>query len=113
LAIGSAASVIENVCCVKTACSAATASGYSDYTQSVVAGLTEASAATVSASSDSFTNDTICVSYRQVVIHLLMILFVYHIFLLLVVVRLLKVLCRLIQIVMHCILYVVLLLMYL
>lgn len=51
------------ISCIKTACSAATASGYASYTQSSESGLTIVSAATVSASSDSFTNDTWCVAH--------------------------------------------------
>lgn len=61
--VGTAADELYWVTCVKTACSAATASGYANYTQSAAAGLTEVSAATVTASSSAFANDTWCVSH--------------------------------------------------
>ncbi len=49
---------IESISCIKTACSAATASGYANYTKCTEAGLTLATIGTISASSDSFSNDT-------------------------------------------------------
>jgi len=63
LMVGTAADELYNICCIKTACSAATASGYSSYTQSAAAGLTEVSADTVTASSSAFANDTWCIAH--------------------------------------------------
>jgi hypothetical protein len=63
LVTGGTATAIQRICCIKNACSAATASGLSNYTQSTDAGLTEVSADTVSASSDSCVNDTACISH--------------------------------------------------
>ena len=58
LVAGEAASKMEQVVAIKTACSAATASGYSDYTQATESGLTKVTAGTLSSSSDSAANDT-------------------------------------------------------
>ena len=63
LCIDTAASEVENIVVCKTACPASTASGSAQCTHSADAGLTEVSAATVSASSASFANDTFCVSH--------------------------------------------------
>ena len=60
---GGTATSIHSISCIKTACSAATASGYSNYTQSAAAGLTLATVATISASSDSFSGDTVHVEH--------------------------------------------------
>jgi hypothetical protein len=58
---GGSSDELRGIVCVKTSCTAATASGYSDYTQCTEDGLTLVSAATISASTDSFANDTWCV----------------------------------------------------
>ena len=63
LLTGGTASAIDSISCIKTACSAATASGYANYTQSAAAGLTLATIGTISASSDSFSGDTIHVEH--------------------------------------------------
>ena len=63
LALGGTASAIGSITCIKTACSAATASGYSGYTQSAVSGLTKSAIGTITASSDSFSGDTIHVEH--------------------------------------------------
>lgn len=60
---GGTSSAITKISCIKTACSAATASGDANYTKSAAAGLTEASIATISVSSDSFANDTVHVEH--------------------------------------------------
>ena len=59
LLMGSTATKIASISCIKTACSAATASGYADYTQSTESGLVIVAIATITASSASFTGDTI------------------------------------------------------
>ena len=59
LLMGSQATKIASISCIKTACSAATASGYADYTQSTEAGLVLTAIATITASSASFAGDTI------------------------------------------------------
>lgn len=59
LLMGSTGSKIASISCIKTACSAATASGYANYTQSTESGLVIAAIATVTASSNSFSGDTI------------------------------------------------------
>lgn len=59
LMMGSTGTGITSISCIKTACSAATASGYADYTQSTESGLVIAAIATITASSNSFTGDTI------------------------------------------------------
>lgn len=60
---GGASSALHSIACVDTACSAATASGYADYDQCAAAGLTLATIATISASSDSFSGDTVHVEH--------------------------------------------------
>lgn len=62
LLMGSTASAITSISFIKTACSAATASGYSNYTQCST-GLAIASIATMTASSDSFSGDTIHIEH--------------------------------------------------
>jgi hypothetical protein len=59
LLMGSTATKIASISCVKTACSAATASGYANYTQATESGCSVAAIATITASSVSFTGDTI------------------------------------------------------
>ena len=59
LLMGSAASKINSISLIKTACSAATASGYADYTQATEAGCVITAIATITASSASFTGDMI------------------------------------------------------
>ncbi len=59
LLMGSTATKIASISCIKTACSAATASGYANYTQSTESGVSVAAIATITASSDSFSGDTI------------------------------------------------------
>lgn len=49
------------ISCVKTACVAATDSGYADYVQCDESGLSIVSASAISASQDQFANDTWCV----------------------------------------------------
>ena len=56
---GGASTRTGKIVCVKTACSAATASGYASYTQSAASGLTLAAIGTITASSASFANDTV------------------------------------------------------
>uniref|UniRef100_A0A6M3J2G7 Uncharacterized protein n=1 Tax=viral metagenome TaxID=1070528 RepID=A0A6M3J2G7_9ZZZZ len=56
---GGTSTTPESISCIKTACSAATASGYAHYTKSTEAGLTLSTIGTISASSDSFSNDTV------------------------------------------------------
>ncbi len=63
LLTGGTATKIASISCIKTACSAATASGYSSYTQSAASGLVIAAVATISASSDSFSGDTVHVEH--------------------------------------------------
>ena len=58
---GGTSSRVHSISAIKTACSAATASGYASYTQCSEAGLSKATVATLSASSDSFSNDTVAV----------------------------------------------------
>jgi hypothetical protein len=60
---GGTSTTPESISAIKTACSAATASGYSDYTQCTEAGLTLATIGTISASSDSFSNDTVHIEH--------------------------------------------------
>ena len=60
---GGTATPIHSISCIKTACSAATASGYANYTQCSEAGLTLSTIATISASSDSFSGDTVHVEH--------------------------------------------------
>ena len=60
---GGLSSALHSISCIKTACSAATASGYASYTQCTESGLSLATVATISASSDSFSNDTVYVSH--------------------------------------------------
>jgi hypothetical protein len=59
LLMGSTATKINSISLIKTACSAATASGYANYTQEAGAGMSIVAIATITASSDSFTGDTI------------------------------------------------------
>ena len=63
LSIGGTATKVQNIVVCKTACPAATASGIAQCTQSVDAGLTIVSAATVTSSSNSFATDTFMVSH--------------------------------------------------
>jgi len=60
---GGTSTTPESISAIKTACSAATASGYANYTKCTEAGLTLATIATISASSDSFSNDTVHVEH--------------------------------------------------
>lgn len=59
LLMGSTATKIASISLVKTACSAATASGYAGYTQATESGCSIVAVATMTASSASFTGDTI------------------------------------------------------
>ncbi len=59
LLMGSTGTKINSISLIKTACSAATASGYSSYTQCTESGCVITAIATISASSDSFSGDTI------------------------------------------------------
>uniref|UniRef100_A0A6M3KA13 Uncharacterized protein n=1 Tax=viral metagenome TaxID=1070528 RepID=A0A6M3KA13_9ZZZZ len=59
LLMGASASKIASISLIKTACSAATASGYSSYTQATEAGCVITAIATITASSNSFSGDTI------------------------------------------------------
>lgn len=59
LLMGVAATKIASISLIKTACSAATASGYTSYTQATETGCVNTAVATMTASSDSFTGDTI------------------------------------------------------
>ena len=59
LLMGSTATKIASIALVKTACSAATASGYADYTKCTEGGAAVTAIATMTASSNSFTGDTI------------------------------------------------------
>lgn len=60
---GGASSAISSISLLKTACSASTASGSTDYTESIVSGLVLAAIDTVSASSDSFSGDTVHIEH--------------------------------------------------
>lgn len=60
---GVAASGIHSISCVKTACSAATASGSANYTRSAASGLTLATIATITASQDQFASDTVHIEH--------------------------------------------------
>ena len=59
LLMGSTATKIASISLIKTACSAATASAYANYTQATEAGCVVTAIATITASSDSFSGDTI------------------------------------------------------
>jgi len=63
LLMGSTATKINSISLIKTACSAATASGYSDYTQATETGCVVTAIATITASSDSFSGDTIHIEH--------------------------------------------------
>jgi hypothetical protein len=63
LLMGSTATKIASISLIKTACSAATASGYANYTQEAGAGMSIVAIGTISASSDSFAGDTIHIEH--------------------------------------------------
>jgi len=58
-----AASAVEQMCLVKTACAASIDSGYATFTQCTEENLSMVTAATCAVSADSFTNDTIHIEH--------------------------------------------------